>query len=47
MPLLSVRDRAMTTILRLLLLKHLRDWSFVNLTREVRADLVYREFTPN
>jgi transposase, IS5 family len=32
-------------ILRMLLLKHFRDWSFENLTREVRANLVYREFT--
>ena len=31
-------------ILRLLLLKHLRDWSFADLTSEVRANLVYREF---
>ena len=29
----------------MLLLKHLRDWSFEDLTREVRANLVYREFT--
>src|SRR5215216_15833 len=32
-------------ILRMMLLKHIRDWSFVDLTREVRANLVYREFT--
>jgi IS5 family transposase len=32
-------------ILRLLLLKHMRDWSYEELTREVRANLVYREFT--
>jgi IS5 family transposase len=32
-------------ILRLLLLKHIRDWSYEELTREVRANLVYREFT--
>src|SRR5438477_6072260 len=32
-------------ILRLLLLKHIRDWSYVDLEREVRANLVYREFT--
>jgi len=31
-------------ILRLLLLKHMRDWSYEELTREVRANLVYREF---
>lgn len=32
-------------VLRMLLLKHLRDWSFETLSREVRANLVYREFT--
>lgn len=32
-------------VLRMLLLKHVRDWSFAVLTREVRANLVYREFT--
>src|SRR5207249_3238537 len=32
-------------VLRLLLLKHLRNWSYVVLEREVRANLVYREFT--
>src|SRR4030088_432807 len=32
-------------ILRLLLLKHIRDWSYEDLAREVRANLVYREFT--
>jgi IS5 family transposase len=32
-------------ILRLLLLKRIRDWSYEELTREVRANLVYREFT--
>ncbi len=44
----KTRGRPSTTsevILRLLLLKHLRDWSFADLTREVRANLVYREFT--
>jgi len=44
----KTRGRPATTsevILRLLLLKHLRDWSFADLTREVRANLVYREFT--
>lgn len=42
------RGRPATTAevtLRLLLLKHIRDWSFETLTREVRANLVYREFT--
>jgi IS5 family transposase len=33
-------------VLRLLLLKHLRTWSFVILEREVRTNLLYREFTP-
>jgi IS5 family transposase len=32
-------------VLRMLLLKHVRDWSFEVLSREVRANLVYREFT--
>ena len=32
-------------VLRLLLLKHIRDWSFEELEREVRANLVYRQFT--
>jgi hypothetical protein len=32
-------------ILRMMLLKHFRDWSVEDLTRELRANLVYREFT--
>jgi len=32
-------------VVRLLLLKHVRNWSFAVLEREVRANLVYREFT--
>src|SRR5215469_4701765 len=32
-------------VFRMLLLKHIRDWSFEVLSREVRANLVYREFT--
>jgi transposase, IS5 family len=32
-------------VLRLLLLKHIRNWSFEEVAREVRANLVYREFT--
>jgi IS5 family transposase len=32
-------------VLRMLLLKHIRDWSYQALTREVRANLVYRDFT--
>ena len=31
--------------LRMLRLKHIRDWSFVELEREVRGNLLYREFT--
>ena len=36
---------AAEVVLRMLLLKHVRDFSFQELTREVRANLVYREFT--
>jgi IS5 family transposase len=32
-------------VLRLLVLKHIRNWSYVVLEREVRANLVYRDFT--
>jgi transposase, IS5 family len=32
-------------VLRLLVLKHMRNWSYYVLEREVRANLVYREFT--
>ena len=32
-------------VLRLLVLKHVRDWSYEVLEREVRANLVYRRFT--
>jgi IS5 family transposase len=32
-------------ILRLLLLKHIRDWSYEELEREVGANFVYRQFT--
>jgi IS5 family transposase len=32
-------------VLRLLLLKHVRAWSFASLEREVRTNLLYREFT--
>ena len=32
-------------VLRLMLLKHLRNWSYAVLEREVRANLVYRQFT--
>ena len=32
-------------VIRMLMLKHLFDWSYDNLEREVRANLVYRAFT--
>jgi len=32
-------------VLRMLLLKHMRGWSFEDAAREVRASLVYSEFT--
>jgi IS5 family transposase len=32
-------------VLRLLVLKHIRNWSYEMLEREVRANLVYRDFT--
>ena len=32
-------------VLRLLVLKHVRNWSYGALEREVRANLVYRQFT--
>jgi IS5 family transposase len=32
-------------VLRLMALKHLRNWSYQRLEREVRANVVYREFT--
>src|SRR5262245_47895422 len=44
----KTRGRPGTTaeiVLRMMLLKHFRDWSFEDLTRVVRANLVYREFT--
>ena len=44
----KTRGRPGTTaevILRMLLLKHMRGWSFEDVSREVRANLVYREFT--
>jgi transposase, IS5 family len=33
------------TVLRLLILKHVRNWGYEVLEREVRANLVYRDFT--
>jgi IS5 family transposase len=44
----KTRGRPGTTAevaLRMLLLKHIRGWSYEETTREVRANLVYREFT--
>jgi IS5 family transposase len=44
----ATRGRSQTPaemVLRLLLLKHVRNWSFDTLEREVRANLVYRDFT--
>jgi IS5 family transposase len=44
----KTRGRPGTTaevVLRMLLLKHMRGWSYDDVTREVRANLVYREFT--
>lgn len=44
----KTRGRTATTAevtLRLLLLKHIRGWSFETVHREVRSNLVYREFT--
>jgi transposase, IS5 family len=32
-------------VMRMLLLKHIRNWSFAELEREVRPNLLYREFT--
>src|ERR1039457_4310686 len=43
-----IRGRMQTpaeVVLRLLLLKHIRNWSYGTLEREVRANLVYRDFT--
>ena len=44
----KTRGRPWTTaevVLRMLLLKHRRGWSYEDVSREVRANLVYREFT--
>jgi len=44
----ATRGRAQTPaemVLRLLLLKHVRNWSFDTLEREVRMNLCYRDFT--
>jgi hypothetical protein len=34
-------------VLRMLVLKHIKNWSFEILEREVRANLIYRDFTPD
>jgi len=39
------RQTPAEVVLRLMLLKHARNWSYEVLEREVRANLVYREFT--
>ena len=39
------RGAAAEVVLRLLVLKHMRNWSYGVLEREVRANLVYRDFT--
>jgi IS5 family transposase len=39
------RGVAAEIVLRLMLLKHIRNWSFQQLEREVRPNLLYREFT--
>ena len=39
------RGVAAEIVLRLLPLKHIRNWSFAEVEREVRPNLVYREFT--
>jgi len=39
------RGTSAETVLRLLILKHIRNWSYGVLEREVRANLVYRDFT--
>lgn len=47
-PLSRTRGRMGTpaeVVLRLVVLKHLRNWSYESLEREVRANVVYREFT--
>jgi IS5 family transposase len=47
-PLSRVRGRIGTpaeVVLRLLVLKHVRNWSYEVVEREVRANVVYREFT--
>lgn len=44
---LGRRQTPSEVVLRLLILKHVRDWSYEVLEREVRANLVYRTFAPH
>src|SRR5262249_49356783 len=39
------RRVAAEIVLRMILLEHIRNWSFETLEREVRANLLYRDFT--
>ena len=39
------RQTPAEVVLRMLILKHVRNWSYDTLDREVRANLVYRAFT--
>ncbi len=39
------RGTAAEIVLRLVMLKHIRNWTFAELEREVRPNLVYRDFT--
>lgn len=39
------RGVAAEIVMRMMLLKHIRNWSFADLEREVRPNLLYREFT--
>ena len=39
------RGTPVEVVLRLLVLKHLQNWSYATLEREVRANLIYRDFT--
>jgi len=39
------RSTPSEVVLRLMVLKHIKNWSYATLEREVRANLLYREFT--
>ena len=39
------RGTPVDVVVRLLVLKHMRNWSYAALEREVRSNLVYRQFT--